>query len=70
MMQSLKPNAGGEPRAMAGARYERRLLGVGSSARFGAAWVSCAALAPGLMALAFDRPGTSTPTPFVLRTQN
>jgi hypothetical protein len=31
----LTSNARGEPRPRAGARYERRLLGVGSSARFG-----------------------------------
>src|SRR5713101_8452116 len=31
-----KPNARGEPRPRAGARHERRLLGVGSSAWFGA----------------------------------
>jgi hypothetical protein len=29
------PNAGGEPRAIAAARHERRLLGVGSTAMFG-----------------------------------
>jgi hypothetical protein len=29
-----KPNAGGEPRPMAGATQERKLLGVGSSAWF------------------------------------
>jgi hypothetical protein len=32
---TVLPNAGGEPRPMAGARDERRLLGVGSSAWFG-----------------------------------
>jgi hypothetical protein len=32
-------NAGGEPRPMAGARHERRLLGVGSTAELGAARV-------------------------------
>jgi hypothetical protein len=31
----LTPNARGEPRPRAGARHERRLLGVGSSAWFG-----------------------------------
>jgi hypothetical protein len=31
----MTPNAGGEPRPRAGARHERRLLGVGSSAWFG-----------------------------------
>src|SRR5262245_45469813 len=31
------PNAGGEPRPMAAATWERKLLGVGSRARFGVA---------------------------------
>jgi len=31
----MKPNASGEARPAAGARHERRLLGVGSSAWFG-----------------------------------
>src|SRR5712691_3408947 len=34
-LPSLSPNAGGEPRPRAGARYERRLLGVGSTAWLG-----------------------------------
>jgi len=42
----LVPNARGEPRPAAAARHERRLLGVGSSAMFGAARVSRAALPP------------------------
>ena len=33
----LMPNAGGEPRPIAGATQERKLLGVGSSAWFGQA---------------------------------
>jgi len=32
---TAKPNAGGEPRPIAAATQERRLLGVGSSARLG-----------------------------------
>ena len=35
MIKAGKPNAGGEPRPRAGARHERRLLGVGSSAGLG-----------------------------------
>jgi hypothetical protein len=34
----LAPNAGGEPRPIAGATQERKLLGVGSTAWFGVVW--------------------------------
>src|SRR5712691_13377618 len=43
-LPSLSPNAGGEPRPRAGARYERRLLGVGSTAWLGAGYVMDSAL--------------------------
>jgi len=35
LIRRVKPNARGEPRPMAGATQERKLLGVGSTAWFG-----------------------------------
>src|SRR5262249_5328067 len=46
-----QPNAGGEPRAMAGATQERRLLCIGSTAWFGGVWLPLPHPRPPLMRL-------------------